>query len=62
MQTITVSGGNLFSIAAQYLTDATQWIRIAQQNSLTDPMLPTGSTTLVIPNVNAAATGGVPSQ
>ncbi len=61
MQTITVAGGNLFAIAAQYLGDATQWIRIAQQNGLTDPML-SGLVTLTIPDVNPNATGGAPAQ
>jgi hypothetical protein len=62
MQTITVSGGNLFAIAAQYLGDATQWIRVALQNGMTDPMLPPGVTTLVIPNVDASQGGGTPPQ
>ncbi len=49
MQTIEVAGGNLYALAAQYLQDATQWIRIAIQNGLTDPelnaaTLPAGST------------------
>ncbi len=61
MQTITVAGGNLFAIAAQYLGDATQWIRIAQQNGLADPML-SGLVTLTIPDVNPNATGGAPAQ
>lgn len=61
MQTITIAGGNLFAIAAQYLGDATQWIRIAQQNGLTDPML-SGLVTLVIPDPNPNAGGGAPAQ
>ena len=48
MQTITVVGGNLFAIAARFLGDATQWIRIAQLNGLSDPMLQ-GVVTLRIP-------------
>jgi nucleoid-associated protein YgaU len=65
MQTITVNGGNLFQIAAQYLGDATQWIRIAMQNGLSDPFLavnPDQPVTLVIPDVDPNATGGVPPQ
>ena len=64
MRTISVNGGNLYQLAAQYLQDATQWIRIAQQNGLTDPFLATGGApvTLVIPDVDAAATGGIPAQ
>jgi hypothetical protein len=57
-QIITVAGGNLFALAAQYLNDATQWIRIAQANNLSDPVLH-GICTLVIPPVNEAAGGGI---
>jgi hypothetical protein len=57
-QTITIAGGNLFKLAAQYLNDATQWNRIAQANNLTDPVLQ-GVCTLLIPPLNAAAGGGV---
>jgi hypothetical protein len=53
-----VAGGNLFFLAAQYLQDATQWVRIAQANNLSDPVLQ-GLTTLVIPEVNLAAGGGI---
>lgn len=55
---IVVAGGNLFFIAAQYLQDATQWVRIAQANNLSDPVLQ-GLTTLVIPEVNLGAGGGI---
>ena len=59
---ITVAGGNLFQIAAQYLFDVTQWNRIAKLNGLTDPML-TGLTTLKLPPVNSAAgNGGILGQ
>jgi len=57
-QVITVAGGNLFQLAAKYLNDATQWIRIAQANSLIDPVI-TGVQTLVIPPVDASAGGGI---
>lgn len=57
-KTIIVAGGNLFEIAANYLQDATQWIRIAQANNLYDPVL-TGVTTLIIPDVNLTLGGGV---
>jgi hypothetical protein len=57
--TITVAGGNLFQIAAQYLGDATQWNRIAALNGLWDFVI-TGTVTLKIPPVNnAAANGGI---
>lgn len=61
MQTITVAGGNLFAIAAAQLNDATQWIRIAQLNNLDDPQL-SGVTTLLIPDANPQAGGGIPPQ
>jgi nucleoid-associated protein YgaU len=66
MKTITVAGGNLFQIAAQYLGDATQWIRIAQLNKAklsggNDPQL-SGVVTLIIPDVDPTAGGGVPTQ
>jgi nucleoid-associated protein YgaU len=61
MQTVTVAGGNLFQIAAQQLGDATQWIRIAQLNKISDPVL-LGVTTLLIPMVNPQAGGGIVSQ
>ena len=61
MQTITVAGGNLFRIAASTLNDATQWIRIAQLNGLSDPWL-TGPVTLRIPDRDPAAGGGVAGQ
>ncbi|MBW4024940.1 MAG: hypothetical protein HIU92_17725 [Proteobacteria bacterium] len=58
---ITVAGGDLFHIAAQQLGDATQWIRIAQLNGLSDPVL-TGVTTLQLPALDPAAGGGVAIQ
>uniref|UniRef100_A0A8J4H8V5 LysM domain-containing protein n=1 Tax=Acidicaldus sp. TaxID=1872105 RepID=A0A8J4H8V5_9PROT len=61
MQTITIAGGNLFQLAALYLNDATQWIRIAELNNLSDPML-SGLNTLLIPDVKPNATGGIAQQ
>jgi hypothetical protein len=61
MQTIQVAGGNLFRIAMTYLGDATQWVRIAQLNGMSDPML-TGTVTLRIPNVDPSAGGGIAAQ
>jgi hypothetical protein len=61
MQTITVAGGNLFQIAAGQLGDATQWVRIAQLNGISDPVL-VGVVTLLIPVVNPQAGGGIVSQ
>jgi hypothetical protein len=54
-QQITVSGGNLFQLAAQYLGSAEQWSRLAQVNGLSDPMI-SGTITLTIPPTNP--TGG----
>jgi hypothetical protein len=61
MQTIQVAGGNLFRIAMDYLGDATQWIRIAQLNDISDPML-SGTQTLLIPDVDQSAGGGIAAQ
>jgi hypothetical protein len=58
MRTVTVVGGNLFALAAVYLNDATQWIRIAQANGLSDPQL-SGLNTLIIPPVDPTAGGGI---
>lgn len=61
MNTVTVAGGNLFALAAQLLGDATQWLRIAQANGLSDPVLQ-GLVTLTIPPVDPAAGGGIAAQ
>jgi nucleoid-associated protein YgaU len=61
MQVITVTGGNLFQIAAQYLGDATQWVRIAQLNSILDPWL-CGVAVLTLPDVDPSAGGGIGQQ
>ena len=61
MKSIVVAGGNLYQIAAQQLGDATQWIRIAQLNDLSDPML-SGVVTLIIPDPNSNAGGGIVQQ
>ena len=61
MQIITVAGGNLFQIAAAEFGDATQWLRIAQLNGLSDPML-SGVTTLLIPDQDPSAGGGIAPQ
>lgn len=58
---ITVAGGDLFRIAAEQLGDATQWVRIAQQNNLSDPQL-WGLVTLTIPDVDPNAGGGIAAQ
>ena len=58
MGTITVAGGNLFRIAAEQLGDATQWVRIAALNRLSDPVLD-GLTLLRIPDLDPDAGGGI---
>lgn len=47
-KTITVGGGDLYTIASQQYGDAGRWIDIAKANGLTDPVL-TGINTLTIP-------------
>ena len=61
MRTYTTVGGNLFRIAAEQLNDATQWIRIAQLNGLSDPVV-AGLATLRLPDPDPSAGGGVASQ
>lgn len=60
-QTILVAAGqNLFQIAASELQDATQWIRIAQANGLSDPFI-YAQTSLTIPDPDPTQTGGIPA-
>lgn len=61
MTTLSVAGGNLFWVAAAQLADATQWIRIAELNNLSDPML-SGVITLLIPDIDLTAGGGIAGQ
>lgn len=61
MRTIEVAGDNLFRLAAVHLGDATQWIRIAQLNRISDPML-RGLTTLLLPDVDRNSGGGIAPQ
>jgi hypothetical protein len=61
MRSITVVGGTLFRVAADELGDATQWLRIAQANGLSDPML-SGVVTLRIPARDPQAGGGIAAQ
>jgi hypothetical protein len=64
MRTLTITGGNLFRIAAEQLGDATQWLRIARLNGLSDPALDTsnGPLTLQLPPRDAGAGGGIARQ
>jgi hypothetical protein len=61
MGTLTVAGGNLFRIAAEQLGDATQWIRLAELNNLSDPIL-TGLIVLKLPAQDPTAGGGIARQ
>lgn len=61
MKTIVVVGANLFRVAAEQLNDATQWIRIAQLNELSDPFI-VGVMELKIPDPDPTAGGGVAAQ
>jgi len=61
MQVITVASGNLFQVAAVYLQDATQWVRIAALNGISDPWL-SGLVTLTLPDINSSAGGGIGQQ
>ncbi|APR37869.1 hypothetical protein [Paraburkholderia sp. SOS3] len=47
-RSITVGGGDLYTIASQQYGDASRWTDIAAANGLTDPVL-TGINTLIIP-------------
>jgi hypothetical protein len=61
MKSITVVGDNLFRIAATQLGDATQWIRIAELNGMCDPVI-VGLVTLLIPDLDQNAGGGIANQ
>lgn len=61
MRMITVVGDNLFRIAAVELGDATQWIRIAELNGLSDPIV-VSMIPLLIPDVDPSAGGGIALQ
>lgn len=47
-KTITVGGGDLYTLAAQHYGDASRWTDIAAANNLADPVL-TGINTIIIP-------------
>ena len=59
---ITVLGGNLFRIAADLLSDATQANRIADASGVTDFFIQTTTPlTLTVPDPDITQTGGVPT-
>jgi nucleoid-associated protein YgaU len=57
VKTVTVSGGNLYDLAAKNYGDATGWTTIANANGITDPEL-VGVSTLSIPK-NTNDTNGI---
>jgi hypothetical protein len=61
-QTITATGTDCFALAAEYLTDATEFYRIMVQNGLTDPVITGEPVTIIIPDVETASTDGIPTQ
>jgi len=61
MRTILQSGGTLFHVAASELGDATQWLRIARLNGLSDPVLQ-GVVQLKLPPLDPGAGGGIAEQ
>jgi hypothetical protein len=61
-QKITVTGTDCFALAAQNLSDATQFYRIMVENDLTDPEITGAPVTIIIPDQVAESTGGVPGQ
>lgn len=56
---ITVNGGSLFQLAAQYYGNATLWTVIAEANGLTDPELPAGNPLILTIPPSGNNTGGI---
>ncbi len=48
VKSVTLSGGNLYQVAADNYGDARYWESLATVNNLTDPQL-TGINTIVVP-------------
>ena len=61
MRVVTVIGGNLFELAAEYLGDALQWVTLALLNNMSDPML-SGQNEIRIPDSPSAPTDGIGPQ
>ena len=61
MRTITTNLPTLFHVAAAELGDATQWLRLARLNRTDEPMLG-GMTTLLVPERDPKAGGGIAEQ
>lgn len=60
-QTFTGADVSLFHIAMQRLKDPLQWYRFMQANNLTDYVI-TGTVSLVVPEIDPTASGGVPPR
>lgn len=58
---VIVTGTDCFSLAAQYLGDATEFYRIMVQNKLVDPVISGAPVVLVIPDVETSSTDGIPT-
>jgi len=58
-QSVTVAGGDLFSMASKAYGNASAWASIASANNLTDPVL-SGVNTLTVPSV-PSVTNGIPN-
>lgn len=61
MTRFVTAAGDLFTIAARELGDATQWFRIAEANGLTETEVPS-LTRLAIPDPLQPPTEGLPDQ
>jgi hypothetical protein len=55
---VSVTGGDLYSLAAQYLGDPMAWPALAAANGLSDPQL-SGLTTLIIPPISTTPGTGI---
>jgi hypothetical protein len=62
MQTVTGTWPTLFHVAAAFMGDATQAIRIALENDIDDMWLGGAPLTLRVPDPDPAQTGGLPPQ
>lgn len=56
---ITVNGGSLYSLAAQYYGNANLWTTIAKANGLVDPEIPAGDAIILVIPPTTTDTGGI---
>lgn len=61
VKTYTGADRSLFHIAAIEYGNASEWVRIAQANNISDPLI-VGTVTLTIPDPSPVKTGGIPQQ